>query len=100
MNILDEILRVLEESQEDILDTMGKYIHHFRKRYSDEEINDAIQMILFAMEILQKPIVQHIFEDYPRSKRVFVEDDITQKEIELFLNGEIDEFDIEKKNWV
>jgi len=56
-------------------------------------------MILFAMEISQKPIVHHVFETFPREKRVFVEDEITKEEIEGFLKGELNELDIEKKNW-
>ncbi|PLV55490.1 hypothetical protein [Thermotoga sp. SG1] len=99
MSALDDILNVLEGSQEDIFDLMEKHIHHLRKKYSDEEIHEALQMILFAMEISQKPIVHHVFETFPREKRVFVEDEITREEIEGFLKGELNELDLEKKNW-
>jgi len=99
VSVLDEILSVLEATQEDLFDLVGKHIHQLRKKYSDDEINEALQMILFAMEISQKPIIHRVFEDYPREKRIFVEEDLTREEIELFLKGEMNELDLEKRNW-
>ncbi len=98
MNIIEELLKDLEDDEENFFEKLGKKYHALRKKYSEEEIQRALEAILFALEVSERTILPLFSEEYERSKRVFVED-VTAQDIADFLEGKIGEVELEGKRW-
>jgi len=98
LNLIEELLKDLENDEENFFEQLGKKYHALRKKYSEEEIRRALEVILFALEVSERPILPLFFEEYERTKRVFVEE-VSAEDIADFLEGKIGEIELEEKRW-